>query len=141
MKQEYGAPTIHRALKDRGVTVRKERVRKLMRAHGIRSKTKRRFKVTTDSKHNLPIAPNIVDRNFTATAPDQVWTTDITYFDMGEGWLYLMVLIDLFSRRVVGFAIDDYMRTDLVLSALRMGWFRRRPKLGLIVHSDRGSQY
>jgi putative transposase len=141
VKQEYGAPMIHRTLKDRGVAVGKERVRKLMQAHGIRSKTKRRFRVTTDSKHNLPIAPNIVDRNFTATAPDQVWTTDITYLDTGEGWLYLTVFIDLFSRRVVGFAIDDHMRTDLVLSALRMGWFRRRPKPGLIVHSDRGSQY
>jgi putative transposase len=139
VKQEYGAPMIHKALKDRGVAVGKERVRKLMQAHGIRSKTKRRFKVTTDSKHNLPIAPNIVDRNFTATAPDQVWATDITYLDTGEGWLYLTVFIDLFSRRVVGFAIDDHMRTDLVLSALRMGWFRRRPKPGLIVHSDRGS--
>jgi putative transposase len=79
VKQEYGAPVIHKVLKDRGVAVGKKRVKKLMQAHGIRSKTKRRFKVTTDSKHNLPIAPNIVDRNFTATAPDQVWTIDIFF--------------------------------------------------------------
>jgi putative transposase len=141
VKQEYGAPMIYKTLKKRGVCVGKERVRKLMQVNGIRSKTRRRFRVTTDSKHHLPIAPNIVNRNFTATAPDQVWTTDITYLDTGEGWLYLTVFIDLFSRRVVGFAIDDHMRTDLVLSALRMAWFRRRPKPGLIVHSDRGSQY
>jgi putative transposase len=141
VKQEYGAPMIYKTLKKKGVCVGKERVRKLMQVNGIRSKTRRRFRVTTDSKHHLPITPNIVNRNFTATAPDQVWTTDITYLDTGEGWLYLTVFIDLFSRRVVGFAIDDHMRTDLVLSALRMAWFRRRPKPGLIVHSDRGSQY
>jgi putative transposase len=141
VKQEYGAPMIYNTLKARGVCVGKERVRKLMQLNGIRSKTKRRFRVTTDSKHNLPIAPNIVNRNFTATAPDQVWTTDITYLDTGEGWLYLAVFIDLFSRRIVGFAIDNHMRTDLVLSALRMAWFRRRPKPGVIIHSDRGSQY
>jgi putative transposase len=141
VKQEYGAPMIYNTLKARGVCVGKERVRKLMQLNGIRSKTKRRFRVTTDSKHDLPIAPNIVNRDFTATAPDQVWTTDITYLDTVEGWLYLTVFIDLFSRRVVGFAIDNHMRTDLVLSALRMAWFRRRPAPGLIVHSDRGSQY
>jgi HTH-like domain len=88
VKQEYGAPMVHKPLKDRGVAVGEGQVRKLMQAHGIRSKSKRRFKITTDSKHNLPTAPSIVDRNFTATTTDQVWTADITYLGLGEGWLY-----------------------------------------------------
>jgi putative transposase len=141
VKQEYGWPRMWRELKARGTRVGKERVRKLMRLHGICAKAKRRFRLTTDSNHPFPVADNLLARNFSPSAPDRVWTSDITYIDTAEGWLYLAVMIDLFSRRIVGFAIAPHMRSELVLSALRMGWFRRRPATGLIVHTDRGSQY
>jgi len=130
-----------RELKARGFRVGKERVRHLMRQHGIRAKVKRRFKLTTDSSHTYPVAANLVARNFSPAAPNQIWTSDITYIDTGEGWLYLAVMIDLFSRQVVGFAIAPHMRSELVVSALRMGWFWRRSAKGLVVHTDRGSQY
>jgi putative transposase len=132
---------MYQAIKSRGYRVGKERVRRLMQLNGIRSRVKKRFKVTTDSKHNLPVAKNLLNRNFTVDEPNRVWTTDITYLDTGEGWLYLAVIVDLYSRMVVGFAIADHMRSDLVTAALRMAWFRRRPPPGLIMHSDRGSQY
>jgi putative transposase len=141
VKHEYGWPRMWRELKARGFRVGKERVRHLMRQHGISAKVKRRFRVTTDSNHRLPIAANLVARNFSPVALDQIWASDITYIDTGEGWLYLAVMIDLFSRRVVGFAMAPHMRSELVIDALRMGWFRRRPAKGLIVHTDRGSQY
>src|SRR6516225_7014097 len=99
-------------------------------------RTKRRFKATTDSKHNLPVAPNLLQRDFSPTKPEQVWTTDITYLWTDEGWLYLTAILDLFSRQVVGWSLKPHMRTELVSGALRMAWFRR-----LILHSDRGSQY
>lgn len=141
VKGEYGWPRMWRELKARGFGVGKERIRKLMRTHGITAKVKRRFKLTTDSNHRYPVAPNLVARNFSPAAPNQIWTSDITYIDTDEGWLYLAVMIDLFSRQVVGFAMLPHMRSELVVSALRMGWFRRRPAKGLIVHTDRGSQY
>lgn len=141
VKREYGWPRMWRELKARGLRVGKERVQKLMRQHSIRAKAKRRFKLTTDSNHTYPVAANLVARNFSPAAPNQIWTSDITYIDTGEGWLYLAVMIDLFSRQVVGFAILPHMRSELVVSALRMGWFRRRPAKGLVVHTDRGSQY
>jgi putative transposase len=141
VKHEYGWPRMWRELKARGFRVGKERVRQLMREHGISAKIKRRFRVTTDSNHRLPIAANLVARNFSPAAPNQIWTSDITYIDTGEGWLYLAVMMDLFSRRVVGFAMAPHMRSELVVDALRMGWFRRHPAKGLIVHTDRGSQY
>jgi putative transposase len=141
VKHEYGWPRMWRELKARGFRVGKERVRQLMREYGISAKVKRRFRVTTDSNHRLPIAANLVARNFSPVAPDQIWASDITYIDTGEGWLYLAVMIDLFSRRVVGFAMAPHMRSELVVDALRMGWFRRRPAKRLIVHTDRGSQY
>jgi putative transposase len=141
VKGEYGWPRVWKELLARGIRVGKERVRKLMAQHGIRARTKRRFKATTDSRHNLPVAANLIQRNFTPARPNQVWTTDITYIDTGEGWLYLAVMLELFSRQVVGWAIGPRMTTSLVLDALRMAWFRRRPQAGLIVHCDRGSQY
>jgi putative transposase len=141
VKHEYGWPRMWRELKARGFRVGKERVQKLMREHGIRAKAKRRFKLTTDSNHRYPVAANLVARHFSPAAPNQIWTSDITYIDTGEGWLYLAVMIDLFSRQVVGFAMAPHMRSELVVSALRMGWFRRHPAKGLIVHTDRGSQY
>jgi putative transposase len=112
-----------------------------MSLHGIKARGKRRFKATTDSKHNLPVAENLLNREFKQEAPDRVWTSDITYLATSEGWLYLAVVIDLFSRRVVGWSLKPHMRRDLVIDALRMAWFRRQPASGLIFHSDRGSQY
>ena len=97
--------------------------------------------VTTDSKHNLPIAANLLDRNFRPDKPDVVWTSDITYIPTDEGWLYLAAVIDLYARQVVGWSMTSHMETSLVADALRMAWFRRRPEPGLISHSDRGSQY
>ena len=125
----------------RGHRVGKERVRRLMQLHGIRARCKRKFVVTTDSKHHLPIAPDLVKRNFTPTAPNQVWTGDITYIATDEGWLYLAAVIDLFSRQVVGWSMQPHMQSSLVTDALKMAWFRRQPAPGLIFHSDRGSQY
>jgi transposase InsO family protein len=140
-KGEYGWPRIWKELLARGIRVGKERVRKLMQLHGIKAKAKRKYKATTDSKHSLPVAENLLARDFSAPAPNCVWSSDITYIATGEGWLYLAVMIDLFSRQVVGWSMKPHMKTDLVLDALRMAWFRRRPEPGAIVHSDRGSQY
>ena len=141
VKGEYGWPRIWKQLLANGVRVGKERVRKLMAQHGIRAKTKRKFKATTNSNHSLPVAPNLIARDFMPPVPNQVWTTDITYIATDEGWLYLTVMLDLFSRQVVGWSIQPRMTKQLVIDALRMAWFRRRPGKGLIVHSDRGSQY
>jgi putative transposase len=141
VKGEYGWPKVYKELLARGFKVGKERVRKLMQRHGIRARCKRKFVVTTDSKHKLPIADNLLARNFSAEQPNQVWTTDITYIQTQEGWVYLAAMIDLHSRRVVGWSMQPHMQASLVTDALRMGYFRRKPLPGLIVHSDRGSQY
>jgi putative transposase len=140
-KGAYGWPRVWKELQARGIPAGKERVRVMMQAHGIRGRHKRRYKATTDSKHDLPVAPNRLDRQFETTAPDQVWTTDITYIPTQEGWLYLAVVMDLYSRMIVGWAMDARMTRTLVISALRMAWFKRKPKPGLLHHSDRGSQY
>jgi putative transposase len=124
--------------------VGKQRVQRLMQQHGIRARGKRRFRVTTtDSRHDFPIAPNLLNRNFTPAAPNQAWAGDITYIATQEGWLFLAVVIDLFSRRVVGWSMQSDMRRNLVIDALEMAWFQRRPDQNnkLIFHSDRGSQY
>ena len=137
----YGSPRMVRELRSRGFPASKQRVERLMQENGIKAKHKRRFKVTTDSKHNLPVSPNLLERNFTPTAPNQVWTSDITYLWTDEGWLYLAITLDLFNREVVGWSLKPCMTADLVTDALTMGWFRRKPAKGLIHHSDRGSQY
>jgi putative transposase len=140
----YGWPRIWRQLRAQGIRVGKQRVQRLMQEHGIQARGKRRFRVmTTDSRHDLPIAPNLLDRNFTVAAPNTAWSGDITYIATEEGWLYLAVVIDLFSRQVVGWSMRPDMRRDLVIDALEMAWYQRRPdkKAGLIFHSDRGSQY
>ena len=140
----YGWPRIWRQLRAQGVRVGKQRVQRLMQKHGIHARGKRRFRVTTtDSRHNLPIAPNLLNRNFSPAAPNQAWAGDFTYIPTDEGWLFLAVVIDLFSRKVVGWSMRPDMQRDLVIDALEMAWFRRNPgKLaGLIFHSDRGSQY
>ncbi len=139
----YGWPRTWKELLARGIRVGKDRVQRLMQRHGIRAKGKRRFKVTTDSHHALPIAPNRLNRKFTVAEPDRVWVGDITYIATDEGWLYLAVVIDLFSRQVVGWSLRNDMTRDSVIDALRMAWFKRHPgkQAGLIFHSDRGSQY
>lgn len=141
MKGAYGWPRIWRELAARGIRAGKDRVRKMMKACGLRGASKRRFKATTNSAHDLPVAPNLLARNFAVDAPNRVWTGDITYIWTEEGWLYLAVVIDLFNRQVVGFAMGQRMTRALVIDALRMAWFRRQPAAGLIFHSDRGSQY
>ncbi len=112
-----------------------------MRENGIRGRHKRRYKATTDSRHNLPVAPNLPDRNFTPTAPNRAWAADLTYIWTDEGWLYLAVVLDLFIREVVGWSIKPRMTTDIVIDALTMAWFHRKPTAGLMHHADRGSQY
>ena len=139
--KSYGSPRVHRALKEQGDSYGKNRVARLMREDGLRSKTKWRFKATTDSKHHLPVAPNLLNRDFHPGKPDEVYTGDITYVWTAEGWLYLAVVMDLFSRAVVGWAMDKRMTRQLVMNALTMAVQRRATPSGIIFHSDRGSQY
>lgn len=141
LKGAYGSPRMVREIRGRGFPASKARIERLMRENGIRARHKRRYKATTDSRHSLPVAPNRLDRNFTPSAPNQVWTADLTYIWTTEGWLYLAVVLDLFNREVVGWSLKPRMTTDIVIDALTMAWFRRKPAPGLIHHSDRGSQY
>jgi transposase InsO family protein len=143
-KETYGNPRIHAQLRRDGTRVGKKRVARLMRSGGIRVKIRRRFRVTTDSKHKYPIAPNVLNRRFGVReigAMNCVWAGDITYIDTQEGWLYLAVILDLRSRRVVGWSMSQSLEETLVLDALRMALVRRRPRRGILHHSDRGSQY
>lgn len=140
-RRTYGAPRIHASLVKLGFVCSKRRVAKLMRTAGIIARCKTRRKVTTDSKHEQPVAPNVLERQFTATAPDQKWLVDLTYVATREGWLYLAGLLDVYSRRIVGWAMDKTMGQDLVRSALEMALAARKPGKGLLHHSDRGSQY
>ena len=112
-----------------------------MKLAGVEAKQKKKFKATTDSKHDLPVAPNLLERNFEVSEPDRVYCSDITYIWTTEGWLYLAVILDLFSRQVVGWSMSNRITKKLVLDALQMAAWRRRPEDGLIFHSDRGSQY
>lgn len=137
----YGSPRVHEELKAAGFEVSRKRVARLMVELGLEGRRKRRFKATTDSKHSLPIAENILDRQFKVEAPNVAWVTDITYVWTAEGWLYLAAILDLFSRRVVGFAMSERIDRELVLEALRAAVGRRVPNTGLMHHSDRGSQY
>jgi putative transposase len=139
--ESYGSPRVYQALKEQGEPCSENRVARLMREDGLQAKTKRRYKATTDSKHNLPVAPNLLNRDFSPEEPNQVYAGDITYIWTTEGWLYLAVVIDLFSRSVVGWAMDKRMTRQLVMDALTMAVQRRRPPAGVIFHSDRGSQY
>ncbi len=135
----YGAPRIHAALRARGHTASRGRIERLMRHHGIRAITARRFRTcTTDSRHDWPIAPNRLNQNFAADRPNQVWLADITYVPTSEGWLYLAVVLDLFTRKIVGWAMRDHMRAELTIAALTMAIQRQKPPPGLIHHSDRG---
>jgi putative transposase len=137
----YGSPRVHRDLKARGIRVGKKRIERLMRESGLRGRSKRRFCCTTDSKHALPIAPNVLARRFHVDAPNRVWVGDVTYIATSEGWLYLAVLLDLFSRRVVGWATSATNDRALALAALDRALRHRRPGTGLLHHTDRGSPY
>jgi putative transposase len=141
VKEAYGSPRMVKELRSRGLPAGKDRVERLMQENGIYGKHKRKYKVTTDSKHRLPVAPNLLNRQFKPELPNQAWVSDITYLWTDEGWLYLAIVMDLFNREIVGFSIKPRMTTDLISDALTMAWFRRRPQPGLMVHSDRGSQY
>lgn len=139
--QTYGSPRIYEELKQRGVSCSEKRIARLMRLSQLYAVTAKRFIVTTDSNHALPIAENVLDREFSVETPNARWTADITYLWTSEGWLYLAVILDLFSRRVVGWAMGETLERGLVLSALNMALTGRLPSAGLLCHSDRGSQY
>jgi len=137
----YGAPRVHDQLAREGMRVSRKRVARLMREADLRAKGRRKYKATTDSNHALPIAPNLLERNFHAEQPDSVWVSDITYIWTRQGWMYLAVILDLYSRKVVGWSLAERMTAALVCNALAAAVQLRRPKPGLIFHSDRGSQY
>jgi transposase InsO family protein len=150
-RQTYGSPRIQAELVAQGIKCGRNRVARLMRLHGLSANQKRAFKVkTTDSNHDQPIAPNLLDQDFEADQPDQKWLTDtlapahsagVTYIPTAQGWLYLAVVLDLYSRRIVGWAMSDSLERQLVINALQMALLARRPPPGLLHHSDRGSQY
>lgn len=139
--KRYGSPRIHKALEKQNEKVGRKRVIRLMQENNIVGKAKRKFKATTDSNHDFRIAPNLLNQKFNVSIPNQVWVGDITYIPTNEGWLYLAVVIDLFSRKIVGWAMDKRMTSELVVNALMMAYWKRKPKAGIIFHSDRGSQY
>lgn len=139
--QSYGSRRLSAALKQIGLQVGRYRVRRLMQAHEIRTVWKRKFVHTTDSRHHLPVADNVLDRQFEPAAPNLAWASDITYIRTRSGWLYLAAVMDLYSRKVVGWAMAPSMPADLVCTALQMAITQRQPAPGLVVHSDRGSQY
>lgn len=138
----YGSPRVHAELREAGVAVCENTVAKYMREEAIRARTHRRFRVrTTDADHDHPVADNVLDRDFAAARPDERWATDITYVPTAEGWLYLAAVIDLCSRRIVGWSMAEHMRAELCLDALDMAVLHRRPGPGVLHHSDRGVQY
>ncbi len=140
-RQTYGSPRVFEELRDRGVPVGRRTIERLMREAGITPPRRRKFRKTTDSDHPFVTAANLLDRDFSSSAPNQRWSTDITYVWTSEGWLYLAVVMDLFSRRIVGWSMRKTLARELVLSALHMALYGRNPATGLIHHSDRGSQY
>lgn len=140
-KCRYGSRRIRKVLSTLGYKISRRRVIKLMQSLHLCCKTKRKFRQTTDSNHQLPIAPNLLQRDFSPAQPNQVYARDITYIPTEEGWLYLAVVIDLFSRRIIGWAMDQRMEASLVNSAMTMALLKRKPAPGLIWHTDRGSQY
>ncbi len=137
----YGSPRVHAELRTKGISVSKKRVERLMRERGVEARRKRRFRRTTDSNHSLPVAPNLLGRNFLTNRPNQAWVTDVTYIPTAEGWLFLAAMLDLYSRRVVGYAMSAQNDRLLALAALQRALLARRPPRGLLHHSDRGSPY
>jgi putative transposase len=140
-RASYGSRRMAGQLEKDGFVIGRFKTRRLMRELGLEAKAPRRYKVTTDSRHSFRVAPNVLNRRFDVQAPNTVWTADISYIWTLEGWLYLAVVLDLFSRRIVGWAMDKRMKTDLALNALAMAYWHRKPPKGLLHHSDRGSQY
>jgi putative transposase len=140
-RSSYGSRRMLEQLRSDGHKIGRYKVRRLMRDLGLKAKKRRRFKVTTESRHSFPVAANILDRKFDVEKPNSVWTADISYVWTLEGWLYLAVIMDLFSRQIVGWAIDKRIKKQLALDALAMAFWRRKPLPGLLHHSDRGSQY
>lgn len=140
-QRSYGRPRIVRGLREHGVKVSHERVRNSLRRQGLCPVYKRAYRVTTDSAHDKPIAPNVLDRRFDGWRVNQAWVADITFIATGEGWLYLACVMDLASRRIVGWSMSDRLKAELVCKALKSAYWRRKPGAGLIMHSDRGSQY
>ena len=140
-RRTYGSPRVHAELVAQGECCNKKRVERLMRENGIQVEIKPKFKTTTDSNHDLPVSPNTLNRQFQAEAPDRKWLTDITYIWTSEGWLYLAVVLDLFSKMVVGWCLKNTVSRALVLGALKMALGQRNPDRNLLHHSDRGSQY
>lgn len=139
--ETYGSPRMHFELKESGLAVGRHRVARLMSENGMKARQKTRFKKTTDSDHGGPVASNVLDQDFTADGPDQKWGVDISYVWTAEGWLYLAIVLDLFSRRIVGWQLSDRMKRGSAMDALQRAINLRRPQPGLIHHSDRGSQY
>jgi len=137
----YGSPRMTAELNHRGFDCSENFVTELMKSQGIRGRTAKRYVRTTDSRHDPPVAANVLDRDFTPSAPNEAWCADITYLPTAEGWLYLAAVEDLFSRRIVGWSMDATMTSRLVVDALHMALGRRHPAAGLLAHSDRGSQY
>lgn len=140
-RETYGPSRLQRDLADYGIFVGIDRIKRIRRKLGLRCKQKRKFKATTNSKHTLPVAPNLLAREFTVSVPNQAWVSDITYIPTAEGWLYLAGIKDLFSGELVGYALNERMTKDLVIQALFRAVRNQKPKPGLILHSDRGSQY
>lgn len=139
--ETYGSPRVYQELKDQDIACSENRVARLMQRHGIRAKQVKRKKVTTKANKAHPVAPNLLNRNFTAERPDEIWLADISYIPTAEGWLYLAVIMDLFTRRIVGWSMAARMTSPLVEAALEMALQQRQPPPGLLHHSDRGSQY
>jgi transposase InsO family protein len=140
-RQSYGSRRMSREMQQKGHKIGRYLARRMMRESGIQCKQRKRYKVTTNSQHSSPIAENILDRNFTVLEPNKVWVADITYLWTLEGWLYIAAVVDLFSRRVVGWATASTMHTELIANALKLAIDRRQPTSDLMHHSDRGSQY
>jgi putative transposase len=140
-RRTYGSPRVHAELRVRGFAINRKRVERQMREMGLAGRRKPRFQRTTDSNHAQPIAPNILERNFEVHEPDTAWVADVTYIWTAEGWVYLAVILDLFSRRIIGWSMADHMRVELVLTALEAALGQRIPNDGMVFHSDRGSQY
>jgi putative transposase len=140
-RQVYGSPRMTVELNARGCSCSENRVAQLMKKNGIAAKTKRKFKITTVSKHKFPIAPNLLMQSFIAQGPNQIWASDITYIPTGEGWLYLAMVKDLYSKGIVGWSMQDNLKRDLVIDSFKQAVMQRRPQPGLIFHSDRGVQY
>ena len=137
----YGSPRVHAELRESGQRTGRKRVARLMRAAGLRARKTSRYRLTTDSRHGLAIKDNLLAQRFAVLEPNTTWVTDITYLWTLEGWLYLAVILDLFSRRVVGWSMSDSLKRELALDALKMALDDRQPLPGLVHHSDRGSQY